>query len=91
MPVNKQSTSSQSSCAVPCHAVVCVQLQDAQDSSAGNEHSSLPDMFLDGPFGAPTQAWGDYGVVTLIGAGIGVTPMASILRWVNLFLFGNYK
>lgn len=37
-------------------------------------------MFLDGPFGAPIQAWGDNGVVTLIGAGIGITPMASILR-----------
>jgi NAD(P)H-flavin reductase len=75
-------------CAVPCCAVCILPLQDAQGSSSGSltEHSSLPDLFLDGPFGAPTQAWGDYGVVTLIGAGIGVTPMASVLRWVKLSL-----
>lgn len=40
----------------------------------------LPAIFLDGPFGAPTQAWNDYEVVTLIGAGIGITPMSSVLR-----------
>lgn len=39
-----------------------------------------PPIVLDGPFGAPTQAWNDYEVVTLIGAGIGVTPMSSVLR-----------
>jgi hypothetical protein len=40
----------------------------------------LPEIFLDGAFGAPTDAWNDYEVVTLIGAGMGVTPMASVLR-----------
>ncbi|GMH39537.1 hypothetical protein BSKO_07435 [Bryopsis sp. KO-2023] len=34
---------------------------------------------LDGPFGAPVQSFKDYGVIMLVGAGIGVTPFASIL------------
>ena len=33
-----------------------------------------------GPYGAPAQNYGDYGVVMCIGAGIGVTPFASILK-----------
>eukprot|EP00803_Ostreobium_quekettii_P010652 evm.model.scf_1493.1 EVM.evm.TU.scf_1493.1 scf_1493:6087-7817(-) len=34
---------------------------------------------LDGPFGAPAQGYRDYSVMLLIGAGIGVTPFASVL------------
>ena len=34
---------------------------------------------VDGPFGAPAQDYTDYRVVVLIGAGIGVTPFASVL------------
>ncbi|CAD7701969.1 unnamed protein product [Ostreobium quekettii] len=34
---------------------------------------------LDGPFGAPVQGYRDYSVMLLIGAGIGVTPFASVL------------
>eukprot|EP00210_Caulerpa_lentillifera_P004640 g4425.t1 len=36
-------------------------------------------IFVDGPFGAPAQNYADYKVVVLIGAGIGVTPFASVL------------
>lgn len=34
---------------------------------------------VDGPFGAPAQNYADYKVLVLIGAGIGVTPFASVL------------
>ncbi|KAK9803880.1 hypothetical protein WJX72_001453 [[Myrmecia] bisecta] len=39
-----------------------------------------PTLRVDGPYGAPTQLHEDYGVLLLIGAGIGVTPFASILH-----------
>jgi NADPH oxidase len=35
---------------------------------------------IDGPFGAPAEAVWTYQTVMLVGAGIGVTPFASILR-----------
>lgn len=45
------------------------------DSMAG-----LPmKLLLDGPFGAPAQGYRDYSVLLLVGAGIGVTPFASVL------------
>ncbi|CAD7700007.1 unnamed protein product [Ostreobium quekettii] len=41
---------------------------------------NLPRVFVDGPYGAPAQAYIGYSVVMLVGAGIGVTPFISILR-----------
>lgn len=41
---------------------------------------SFPNVKVDGPVGAPTQDYLHYSVVLMIGAGIGVTPFASILR-----------
>lgn len=35
---------------------------------------------VDGPFGAPAQNHKDYNVMILVGAGIGVTPFASVLN-----------
>ncbi|KAG2522760.1 hypothetical protein JM18_005614 [Phytophthora kernoviae] len=47
----------------------------------GNSAMSLyPTIYLDGPIGAPAQDYACYREVILIGAGIGVTPFASILR-----------
>jgi len=40
----------------------------------------LPAIRLDGPFGAPAEDVFDCEVAVLIGAGIGVTPFASILK-----------
>ncbi|TRY81714.1 hypothetical protein DNTS_026021 [Danionella cerebrum] len=37
-------------------------------------------LYLDGPFGEGHQEWTDFGVSVLVGAGIGVTPFASILK-----------
>eukprot|EP00656_Telonema_subtile_P015341 TRINITY_DN18016_c0_g6_i4.p1 TRINITY_DN18016_c0_g6~~TRINITY_DN18016_c0_g6_i4.p1 ORF type:complete len:290 (-),score=68.27 TRINITY_DN18016_c0_g6_i4:131-1000(-) len=38
-----------------------------------------PTMGLEGPFGAPAQGYDNFKVLMLVGAGIGVTPFASIL------------
>eukprot|EP00161_Ancyromonas_sigmoides_P008967 TRINITY_DN2228_c1_g2_i1.p1 TRINITY_DN2228_c1_g2~~TRINITY_DN2228_c1_g2_i1.p1 ORF type:complete len:707 (-),score=161.82 TRINITY_DN2228_c1_g2_i1:355-2475(-) len=35
---------------------------------------------LDGPFGTPTEGFADFDVLMLVGAGIGVTPFASVLK-----------
>ncbi|OLL24771.1 Superoxide-generating NADPH oxidase heavy chain subunit A [Neolecta irregularis DAH-3] len=40
----------------------------------------LPDIRIDGPFGAPAEDVSNYDISVIIGAGIGVTPWASILR-----------
>lgn len=37
-------------------------------------------VHVDGPFGAPAQDHKDYKVMILVGAGIGVTPFASVLN-----------
>lgn len=47
------------------------------DSSSG---LSLPAVRIDGPFGAPAEDVFDVEVAVLVGAGIGVTPFASILK-----------
>ncbi|KAH9500299.1 Dual oxidase 2, partial [Bulinus truncatus] len=41
---------------------------------------SYPKLYLDGPYGAGQQDWYQYDVSVLVGAGIGVTPYASILK-----------
>ncbi|XP_048727888.2 dual oxidase-like [Ostrea edulis] len=41
---------------------------------------SYPPIYLDGPYGAGQQDWYQYDVSVLVGAGIGVTPYASILK-----------
>lgn len=40
----------------------------------------LPVVRIDGPYGAPAEAFSSVEVAVLIGAGIGVTPFASILK-----------
>ena len=42
--------------------------------------SPLPQVFIDGPFGAPTSQIFRAQHAVLIGTGIGVTPFASILQ-----------
>lgn len=48
------------------------------------------DIKVDGPFGAPAQNYKDYKIVVLIGAGIGVTPFASVLNDI-LDVMQNHK
>ena len=40
----------------------------------------LPRVFLDGPFGSASEDVFKYEIAVLVGAGIGVTPFASILK-----------
>ncbi|RLN91171.1 hypothetical protein BBJ28_00012044 [Nothophytophthora sp. Chile5] len=55
--------------------------EDSQMEAQGNTMlSPYPAIYLDGPIGAPAQDYARYREVVLIGAGIGVTPFASILR-----------
>ncbi|KAF4036839.1 Ferric reductase NAD binding domain [Phytophthora infestans] len=55
-----------------------------KDSALEVQRSSMtspyPIVNLDGPVGAPAQDYSRYREVVLIGAGIGVTPFASILQ-----------
>jgi len=46
----------------------------------GNSGLTLPTVRIDGPFGAPAEDVFDVEVAILVGAGIGVTPFASILK-----------
>ncbi|ERN05757.1 respiratory burst oxidase homolog protein A [Amborella trichopoda] len=42
--------------------------------------SKLPELRIDGPYGAPAQNHKNYDVLMLIGIGIGATPFISILK-----------
>ncbi|KAF7297409.1 FAD-binding FR-type domain-containing protein [Mycena indigotica] len=53
----------------------------------------LPRIMVDGPFGTCSEEFMNYETVLLVGAGIGVTPFASILKtiWYRLNNFGGEK
>lgn len=57
---------------------------DAQPTARANVDPSiqriLPRLFIDGPFGSASEDVFKYEVALLVGAGIGVTPFASILK-----------
>jgi NADPH oxidase len=42
--------------------------------------AKMPNILIDGPYGAPCQDFSKYEVIVCIGAGIGQTPFSSILR-----------
>ena len=50
------------------------------EAQEGISEFEFPTIHVDGPYGAPTQEWQNYSSVVMIGAGIGVTPCASVLR-----------
>ena len=60
--------------------------KDAEDPKAsaklleGMPRAVWPEMGLEGPFGAPAQEYENFEIVLLVGAGIGITPFASILK-----------
>jgi len=53
----------------------------------------LPRVMVDGPFGSASEDFFRYETVLLVGAGIGVTPFASILKtiWYRMNNFNNSK
>jgi len=54
---------------------------------------TLPRVMVDGPFGSASEDFLNYETVLLVGAGIGVTPFASILKsiWYRMNNFNNSK
>ena len=51
----------------------------ASAASVAPKQPAMPQVVVDGPFGAPSEGYLNYPVAVLVGAGIGVTPFASIL------------
>jgi NADPH oxidase 2 len=53
----------------------------------------LPRIMIDGPFGSASEDFLNYDTVLLVGAGIGVTPFASILKsiWYRMNNFNSSK
>jgi len=53
--------------------------------------ANLPRVMIDGPFGSASEGFLNFETVLLIGAGIGVTPFASILKsiWYRMNNFNN--
>merc|ERR1712039_729661 len=62
-----------------------LQIQHVGD---GSTPATLPKdavvLSIAGPFGAPAQKVWDFNTLMVVGAGIGVTPFASILRSVQI-------
>ena len=63
---------------------------DEEEDIVGNNESALTaasplslnlQFKVDGPIGASSQGFADYPMVVLIGAGIGITPMVSVVRY----------
>ncbi|KAJ7603133.1 ferric reductase NAD binding domain-containing protein [Roridomyces roridus] len=54
---------------------------------------ALPRVMVDGPFGTCSEEFLDFETVLLVGAGIGVTPFASILKhiWYRMNNFSSAK
>jgi len=51
---------------------------------------TLPRIMVDGPFGSASEDFLNYETVLLVGAGIGVTPFASILKSI-WYRMSNYS
>ncbi|OQV13223.1 Dual oxidase [Hypsibius exemplaris] len=57
------------------------KLREAFDTNLIAEERSLqPRLRIEGPFGGGNQDWYKYETVVMVGAGMGVTPYASILK-----------
>lgn len=66
--------------------------EDTKQKMEGIAASLIPrtSIYIDGPYGAPAQDFTKYKVSMLIGAGIGVTPFAAVLRDL-LHLFSTWR
>ena len=61
-------------------AVIGVNKQTSSDDVDPKIRKVLPRVYIDGPFGSASEDVFKYEVAVLVGAGIGVTPFASILK-----------
>ncbi|RHY01707.1 hypothetical protein DYB25_004314 [Aphanomyces astaci] len=68
----------------PCDPYVSLHIRNAGDWTCRLheliDQGQFPALFLDGPVGAPTQAYSQYKTILMVGGGIGVTPFASVLK-----------
>ena len=55
-------------------------MQSKVDESVETGIINAPIVKIEGPIGASSQGFKDYSVIVLVAAGIGVTPMISVLR-----------
>ncbi len=71
----------------PCLSDQEVKEEEDHQNYQSKNSAILPDLkelscvYIQGPFGAPTNDFFRYDYLVLIGLGIGVTPFASILRY----------
>ncbi|KAH0503274.1 Dual oxidase 1 [Microtus ochrogaster] len=56
------------------------RLREIYSPPTADTCARYPKLYLDGPFGEGHQEWHKFEVSVLVGAGIGVTPFASILK-----------
>ena len=60
------------------------RVHDLLESKADDGDSSgikdAPTVKVEGPIGASSQGFSDYSIIVLVGAGIGVTPMISVVK-----------
>ncbi|KAK1926379.1 ferric reductase NAD binding domain-containing protein [Papiliotrema laurentii] len=79
-----------------------VKGKDEEDTSGSGTTVSLPvgkvsqvmpRIMVDGPFGSASEDFAKFETILLVGAGIGVTPFASILKsiWYRMNKFGKHK
>lgn len=61
-------------------AVVSVDPKSSNQDVDPSLRKILPRVFIDGPFGSASEDVFKYEIAVLVGAGIGVTPFASILK-----------
>ncbi|XP_077977130.1 NADPH oxidase 4-like [Glandiceps talaboti] len=56
-----------------------------------NAKSKVPKMYIDGPFGSPSQDIFDFGTSVCIAGGVGVTPFAAVLNKLRYSISANTK
>lgn len=64
---------------------------DAEMPVAPPLNKNLPRVMVDGPFGSASEDFLNYETILLVGAGIGVTPFASILKTIWYSINDNRK
>ncbi|KAJ1917966.1 hypothetical protein H4219_002907 [Mycoemilia scoparia] len=74
-------------------------VHDVENGAAGSGNmmppcqmsKPLPAIFVDGPYGTPTERVFDYNIGVLVGAGIGATPFASVLKYLHHCYENSYR
>lgn len=61
------------------HPIHAAALRKAQSKAQARVVPNMA-VYVEGPFGASSQGFSDYPILILVGAGIGVTPMISVLK-----------